>query len=151
MEYFRYFHLNSEKDVSDSSQQLRGVMMLSIIVVVLLWFAHLRQELLAGLVCFELVYVLHQDAFVLEHVTLCPQIQTVVPEGETQTLNIHFCIQNFTFTKLFLRRMDLAKSAIFTIAVLKYCNMVERHCIKLNERTNFCVKPICKQLKWISL
>lgn len=54
-----------------------------------MFFGHLRQELLAGLVCLELVNVLHQDTFVLEHVTLCPQIQAVVPEGETELLYIY--------------------------------------------------------------
>lgn len=39
----------------------------------------LRQELLAGLVCLQLVNVLHKDALVLEHVTLGPQVEAVVP------------------------------------------------------------------------
>lgn len=41
----------------------------------------LRQELLASLVCLQLVNVLHQDALVLEHVTLGPQVEAVVPGG----------------------------------------------------------------------
>ena len=42
----------------------------------------LRQELLAGLVCLQLVNVLHKDTLILEHVTLGPQVEAVVPEGE---------------------------------------------------------------------
>ena len=44
----------------------------------------LRQELLAGLICLQLVNVLHEDALVLEDVTLCPQVQTVVPGNDGQ-------------------------------------------------------------------
>lgn len=42
----------------------------------------LRQELLAGLVCLQLVNVLHKDSLILEHVTLGPQVEAVVPERE---------------------------------------------------------------------
>lgn len=41
---------------------------------------YLRQELLAGLVCLQLVNVLHKDTLILEDVTLCPQVEAVVPE-----------------------------------------------------------------------
>lgn len=40
---------------------------------------NLRQELLAGLVCLQLVNVLHEDALVLKHVTLGLQVKAVVP------------------------------------------------------------------------
>lgn len=43
---------------------------------------NLRQELLASLVCLQLVNVFHEDALVLEHVTLRPQVEAVVPEGQ---------------------------------------------------------------------
>lgn len=39
----------------------------------------LREELLAGSVCLQLVDVLHEDTLVLEHVTFGPQVQAVVP------------------------------------------------------------------------
>lgn len=50
-------------------------------------FGDLRQELLAGLVCLQLVNVLHQDALVLKHITLGPQVEAVVPGKEEK---IHF-------------------------------------------------------------
>lgn len=40
---------------------------------------NLRQELLAGLVCLQLVNVLHKDALVFKHVTLGLQVKAVVP------------------------------------------------------------------------
>lgn len=42
----------------------------------------LRQKLLASLVCLQLMDVLHQDSFVLEHVTFNLQVQAVVPGKE---------------------------------------------------------------------
>lgn len=42
----------------------------------------LRQELLASLVCLQLVNVLHKDALILEHITLGPQVEAVVPERQ---------------------------------------------------------------------
>lgn len=40
---------------------------------------NLRQELLAGLVCLQLVNVLHENALVLKHITLGLQVEAVVP------------------------------------------------------------------------
>lgn len=40
---------------------------------------NLRQKLLAGLVCLQLVNVLHKDTLVLKHVTLGLQVKAVVP------------------------------------------------------------------------
>lgn len=54
------------------------------------WVWDLRQELLASLVCLQLVNVLHKDALILEHVTLGPQVEAVVPGGQQRgkkTLN----------------------------------------------------------------
>lgn len=100
-------------------------------------FGHLRQELLAGLVCLELVNVLHQDTFVLEHVTLCPQIQAVVPE-ETIVIHLLICestLSDCMFTKLLVTKADLAKST-FTVAVIKSSYTVtEYHRIKLKMKT----------------
>lgn len=42
---------------------------------------HLRQKLLASLICLQFVNVLHQDAFVFEDITLGLQVETVVPGG----------------------------------------------------------------------
>lgn len=42
----------------------------------------LRQQLLAGLIGLQLVDVLHQDAFVLEDVSLGLPVETVVPGTE---------------------------------------------------------------------
>lgn len=42
----------------------------------------LRQELLASLVGLQLVNVLHKDALILEHVTLGPQVEAVVPKRQ---------------------------------------------------------------------
>lgn len=47
---------------------------------------HLRQELLASLICLELVDVLHQDPLVLEHVALDLQVQAVIPTGTERTV-----------------------------------------------------------------
>lgn len=45
---------------------------------------NLRQKLLAGLVSLQLVNVLHQNALVLEHVTLGPQVEAVVPAAQAE-------------------------------------------------------------------
>lgn len=42
---------------------------------------NLRQKLLASLICLQFMDVLHQDAFVFKDITLGPQVETVVPEG----------------------------------------------------------------------
>lgn len=39
------------------------------------------QKLLAGLVCLQLVDVLHEDTLVLEHITLHLKVEAVVPAG----------------------------------------------------------------------
>ncbi len=99
-----------------------------------MFFGHLRQELLAGLVCLELVNVLHQDTFVLEHVTLRPQIQAVVPEGETELLYIYgytlsHCVHQVVINKNGSRQINM-----FTVAVIKsWYTVTEYNCIKLNE------------------
>lgn len=49
-------------------------------------YRNLRQKLLASLVCLQFVDVFHQDALVFEDVTLCPQVQTVVPVGRRDNL-----------------------------------------------------------------
>lgn len=41
----------------------------------------LPQKLLAGLVCLQLVDVLHEDTLVLEHITLHLKVEAVVPAG----------------------------------------------------------------------
>jgi hypothetical protein len=47
---------------------------------------NLRQELLAGLVCLQLVDVLHEDALVFEHIPFDLQVQAVIPAGDSVTL-----------------------------------------------------------------
>lgn len=49
---------------------------------------NLRQELLAGLVCLQLVNVLHKDALVLKHITFGLQVEAVVPGQEQKKTNI---------------------------------------------------------------
>ena len=39
------------------------------------------QQLLAGLVCLQLVDVLHEDPLVFEHIPLDLQVQAVIPAG----------------------------------------------------------------------
>lgn len=49
---------------------------------------NLRQELLAGFVCLQLVNVLHKDALVLKHITLGLQVEAVVPgQGQWKKKN----------------------------------------------------------------
>lgn len=43
---------------------------------------YLRQQLLASLISLQFVDVLHEDAFVLEHISLSSEVQAVVPEQE---------------------------------------------------------------------
>uniref|UniRef100_A0A3P8VMN6 Uncharacterized protein n=1 Tax=Cynoglossus semilaevis TaxID=244447 RepID=A0A3P8VMN6_CYNSE len=49
----------------------------------MIWFVDLRQELLAGLVCLQLVNVLHKNTLILEHITLGLQVEAVIP-GESR-------------------------------------------------------------------
>lgn len=45
---------------------------------------YLRQELLASLVGLQFVNVLHKDSLILEHVTLRPQVEAVVPGAKSK-------------------------------------------------------------------
>lgn len=62
---------------------------------------NLRQELLAGLVCLQLVNVLHQDALVLKHITLGLQVEAVVPgqEQRKKKNNLKSCKTSATAAK----------------------------------------------------
>lgn len=63
---------NSSKSVSFGSEQNSEVSL----------DVDLRQELLAGLVCLQLVNMLHKNALVFKHVALGPQVEAVVPDGK---------------------------------------------------------------------
>lgn len=62
---------------------------------------NLRQELLAGLVCLQLVNVLHKDALVLKHITLGLQVEAVVPgrRQRKKNMNLKSCKRSATAGK----------------------------------------------------
>lgn len=99
--------------------------------------SNLRQKLLAGLVSLQLVNVLHENALVLEHITLGPQVEAVVPaaqaenshEEQFQSHNMIIMQEHWRFTHAFSEfRRQLSLTGFWMYMLQKWAASTEKCC-----------------------